>query len=209
MSWQATIWAASLPHSRVAHVPFRVLMLLADHAHDDGTATWRSVSSMAATLEVSHRTIQRAIADLKDQHLIRYGDQRLLSHLPTGRGHGRPMVYDLVMSHQTWQPTTLDQVDDLDNLGVSEVSPQESDDEELSTGVTTGVVSLKEEPPLDITKVLNATHTVPVTPERPTQCPTSRNRIHDYQQPSGRCHCGLRDDGNYIDPLTGKPRPPR
>lgn len=209
MSWQATIWAASLPHSRVGHVPFRVLMLLADHAHDDGTATWRSVSSLASTLEVSERTIQRAIADLKDQHLIRYGDQRLLSHLPSGRGKGRPMVYDLVMSYQSSQPTTLDQVDGPEDLGVTEVTPPGSDPEELSTGVTTDVVSYKEEPPIDITKVLNATNTEAVTPTRPSLCPSHQNRVHHYQPPSGRCHCGLRDDGNYIDPLTGKPRPAR
>lgn len=92
MSWQATLWTANLPHSRVGHVPFRVLMLLADHAHEDGTSAWFHVEVIADKLEVSQRTVYRGLAALKEGGLIREGDQRLVSHIPENK---RPKVYDL------------------------------------------------------------------------------------------------------------------
>lgn len=189
MSWQASLWAATLPHKRVAHIPFRVLMLLADHAHDDGKNIWRANSSLAAVLEVSERTIQRAIRELKDQGLIVPGDQRLTSHLPE---HRRPVVYDLMM-HQPWsQPTTLD---GAESAPVGELSTGVTD----LSGVTTAVVSSKEEPPLDITKALKADHTAAVAP-----CPKNAGGVHRFAQPSGYCPCGLRDDGYRINLETGR-----
>lgn len=145
MSWQATLWAANLPHSRVGHVPFRVLMLLADHAHDDGTASWRSVGSMAATLEVSERTIKRALADLKMERLIEPGDQRLTMHLPTNK---RPTVYNLLMTRPVAIEVEL-------FTGVTDLSP-----------VTSVVQPSKEEPPLTTSKTSRGNHTGDVTPGR-------------------------------------------
>lgn len=165
MSWQATLWAANLPHSRVGHVPFRVLMLLADHAHDDGKASWRSVSSLATTLDVSERTIHRAIAELKDQVLIREGDQRLVNHIPSNK---RPKVYDLVMTTRDSVPVPL-------STGVTDLS-----------GVTTDVAALEEEPPLPTSKTYRGDHTGPVTP-----CPGGLNGYTQHERGrAGKCiHC--------------------
>lgn len=139
MSWQATLWAANLPHSRVGHVPFRVLMLLADHAHEDGTATWRSVSSIAHTLDVSERTVHRAIAELKASNLITPGDSRLLTHIPPNK---RPAVYNLNLTAENELLT-----------GVTNLS-----------GVTSGVAPLEEEPPLTTYSNHIGNHTGRVTP---------------------------------------------
>lgn len=138
MSWQATIWVAELPHSRVAHVPFRVLMLLADHAHSDGTSAWYHIDTLAGKLEVSQRTIYRALKELKDQGLIREGDQRLVSHIPENK---RPKVYDLNLS-------------DTAKTRLTDLSP-----------LTTDGKHSKEEPPFKTNKDLEAGHTVSVTPD--------------------------------------------
>lgn len=172
MSWQATIWAASLPHSRVGHVPFRVLMLLADHAHDDGTSTWRSVSSIASILEVSERTVHRALRDLKNEVLIKEGDQRLVQHLPPNK---RPRVYDLVIPKPGSVQVEL-------STGVTEMS-----------GVTTGVAAIEEEPPLNTTKELKADHTAHVTPsdEPHPECLTFGHKRNFERTHCQRCGIAL------------------
>lgn len=170
MSWQATIWAASLPHSRVGHVPFRVLMLLADHAHDDGTSTWRSVSSIASTLEVSERTVHRALRDLKNERLIVEGDQRLVMHLPVNK---RPRVYDLLITTPIAVQMEL-------STGVTNMS-----------GVTTGVAAIEEEPPLNTTKELKADHTVHVTPAENAECLTFGHRRSSDPSSCARCGTAL------------------
>lgn len=162
MSWQATMWAANLPHDRVGHVPFRVLMLLADHAHDDGTSTWRSVSSIASTLQVSERTVHRAIRDLRVQRLIQPGDQRLVQHLPPNR---RPVVYDLLLTSPSAAELPLD-------LGVTEMS-----------GVTTDVASYKEEPPSKNKTTSRGNNRARVTPTCPDGHPLVDDRHCGYGCP--------------------------
>lgn len=92
MSLEAFIWATKLPLDIVTPTAFRVLLLLANHAHSDGRNVWRKKSEVAAELGCSLRTVERSIRDLKMQGLIRDGDQRLTDHL---RGDRRPVVYDL------------------------------------------------------------------------------------------------------------------
>jgi hypothetical protein len=148
-------------------------MLLADHAHDDGTASWRSVSSMAATLEVSERQVQRAIKDLKIQALIREGDQRLVNHLPSGR---RPKVYDLVITSPIAVQEEL-------LTGVTDLS-----------GVTTDVVSLEEEPPLNTSKTYRDNQTGDVTPAT-SRCSGRRDGIHQFIETGWCLYCPTHQDG--------------
>lgn len=92
MSLEAFIWATKLPLDIVPPTAFRVLLMLANHAHSDGRNVWRKKSELATELGCSTRTVERSIRDLKARGLIREGDQRLTDHL---RGDRRPVVYDL------------------------------------------------------------------------------------------------------------------
>ena len=91
MSLQAMVWAlktAPVPDP-IAHL---VLIGLADHAADDGTAARPSVAVLAEYARCSPRSVQRKLRDLEECGLIWKGDQRLVEHLRSDR---RPAVYDL------------------------------------------------------------------------------------------------------------------
>ncbi|WPM94371.1 replication initiation protein [Arthrobacter phage Cupello] len=85
------VWAlktAPVPDP-IAHL---VLIGLADHAADDGTAARPSVAVLAEYARCSPRSVQRKLRDLEECGLIWKGDQRLVEHLRSDR---RPAVYDL------------------------------------------------------------------------------------------------------------------
>lgn len=87
------LWALyDAPTDDIPPTAFRVLLVLADHASDDGTAAFPSRASIAMRLRCSERTVQRHFAALREAGLIIDGDQRLVSHL---RANRRPTVYDL------------------------------------------------------------------------------------------------------------------
>ena len=91
MSLQAMVWAlksAPVPDP-IAHL---VLIGLADHAADDGTAARPSVAVLAEYARCSPRSVQRKLRDLEACGLIWKGDQRLVEHIRSDR---RPAVYDL------------------------------------------------------------------------------------------------------------------
>ncbi|AYN56861.1 helix-turn-helix DNA binding domain protein [Arthrobacter phage Andrew] len=91
MSLQAMVWAlktAPVPDP-IAHL---VLIGLADHANDDGTAARPSVGVLAEYARCSPRSVQNKLRDLEACGLIWKGDQRSVEHLRADR---RPVVYDL------------------------------------------------------------------------------------------------------------------
>lgn len=92
MSLEAFIWVSKLPLDVVPPTAFRVLLLLANHAHSDGRNVWRKKSELANELGCSLRTVERAFRDLRTRGLIRHGDQRLTEHLRADR---KPVVFDL------------------------------------------------------------------------------------------------------------------
>jgi hypothetical protein len=94
MSWQATEVVDQLPYDLVKPLAFRVLLKLANVADPEGRRAWRSKFELANELGVDQRSIQRALRELEQAHLIRKGDQKFVSHI---RGGYRPTVYDIVM----------------------------------------------------------------------------------------------------------------
>lgn len=85
------VWAlktAPVPDP-IAHL---VLIGLADHAKDDGSAAWPSVSVLAEYARCSPRSVQNKLRLLEEHGLIWKGDQRGVAHMPANR---RPVAYDL------------------------------------------------------------------------------------------------------------------
>jgi hypothetical protein len=160
MSFQASEWAANVPHGLVGYVAFRALALLANDAKEDGRATWLEASTIASRLEVSKRTVERAMDELRRHRLIEYGDQRYVQHLPANK---RPPVYDLTMlsadalkRHKEMLSTGPAHTPPV---GPSKLSaPTQGDGPKLSTGPTAVVGSYKEEPPLLPTKSSRGDH---------------------------------------------------
>ncbi|MGA5116869.1 helix-turn-helix domain-containing protein [Streptomyces pseudogriseolus] len=93
MSIKAMTWAmqdAPVEDAGPAHV----LLVLADHANDDGTGAFPSVDTIAWKTRMGERTVQRHLRTLEKQGLIRKGNQKL-AELYIEREDRRPTVYDL------------------------------------------------------------------------------------------------------------------
>lgn len=143
VSLQAQLWAASLPLDACGLAEFRVLDKLADHAHGNGRNAFRNVESMAAELQCSKRTVQRALRSLQVLGLIRIGDQHLVNHLPANR---RPIVYDLALE-RFGVTTGVTPLDGMTTGVTPPVDKRSRGDRSGLPGVTTGVVlGTKEEP---------------------------------------------------------------
>lgn len=148
MSLEAYIWAANLPLSRCNGTPFRVLLQLADRADAHGYHAFPSVETIAENLECSERTVQRALKTLRDDGLIRLGNQDYVAHI---RPDKRPIVYDVV--------TTALTLKERYERGDNYVTPSlERGDSSCPSGVTTVVTQTALEPtyqdsPTDLTLV--------------------------------------------------------
>jgi hypothetical protein len=117
-----------------------VLIGLADHATDAGTAAWPSNAKLAEYAEASVRTVIRKLQLLQEMGLVQPGEQELVAHYPANR---RPRVWDLLMvrgdslSPQTRGDTTVTPQESP--RGDIAVSPQEEvrGDTRDHLGVTT------------------------------------------------------------------------
>lgn len=104
-----------------------LLWHLADYAHQDGTAAFPSVATLASLAGVSERTVQRYLRELERTRFIEAGDQALVAHYPSNR---RPFVWDLRLG--PGQPNGVRGIVDaqlpepVDNssTGATPVSPQ-------------------------------------------------------------------------------------
>ena len=80
-----------------------VLLGLANHAHDDGTAAYAGVEKLAKYANCSARTVQRHIAKLLEDGFLREGDQTVID--PRIPARYRPIAYEVALSEtiaMTW-----------------------------------------------------------------------------------------------------------
>ena len=109
------------------YVEFRIMMLLAKRADDDGTGAWPSLDNLAEQIRRSRRTAQRGLERLRDAGRIRLGDQ---SRIPDRiQANHRPKVWDIVIPGVTQDVIPDDPVD-----VTPDVTP------ECAVGVTPDVV---------------------------------------------------------------------
>lgn len=88
MSWKALIWAHQL---RIGLTPFQklTLMVLAEHADDQGRNSWPSVATIGNEAELSERTVQRSLRELVIRQVI---------VADTGGGRSRTTRYSVLMT---------------------------------------------------------------------------------------------------------------
>lgn len=168
-----------LPYDATGPLAFRVLTKLANVADQQGQRAFRSKHDMARELGVNVRSVQRALAELTEGHLIRKGDQRHVSHIRADR---RPTVYDINMSAREAVQIVLPD-------GETEFST--GDDGETYGGVA-GVAHR------ELRELTNSTtkdsHTVPVSPSASLRCSAPGQTAHRFDPLSGWCPCGVRSD---------------
>lgn len=73
-----------------------VLLIIADHANDDGTNAWPSVATIARKASMSERSVQRHIKSLESAGLLRVEQQA--GGNAKMRNDRRPNRYDLIIS---------------------------------------------------------------------------------------------------------------
>jgi len=90
-----------------------VLVVLADHAHADGTSAFPSKATISERIDVSERTVQRHIGALETLGLIIPGDANLVSHIRSDR---RPRVWNLTLEARGDNLTPRSDRGDTENL---------------------------------------------------------------------------------------------
>ncbi|MER7908256.1 helix-turn-helix domain-containing protein [Streptomyces sp. NPDC096068] len=93
MSVEATVWALKFAPPMPPQF-LGTLLGLADHADAKGRGAYPSIPTLAAYTCKSERSVQRDLKGLREEGLIRAGDESLVAHIPADR---RPEVYDLAV----------------------------------------------------------------------------------------------------------------
>lgn len=74
---------------------YRILLVLADEADNDGRGVYLSAATIAERTGLSPRTVATKLKDLETMGITRRGDQSIVAYLPANR---RPIVRDLNMT---------------------------------------------------------------------------------------------------------------
>ena len=82
------VWKSSLPTAEKM-----VLLVIADHAADDGSNAWPGIATIARKASMSERTVQRHLRTLEEQGLIAVESQA--GGTKTTRNDRRPNRYDI------------------------------------------------------------------------------------------------------------------
>lgn len=105
MSHLPVAWAESAP---VADVYERaIITLLAHRAEIDGTGAYPSVMTIARFAVCDEQVIRKRLSALLERGVITYGDQSLAARIPQ---RYRPKVYDLMIPHEWYSATQMEDV---------------------------------------------------------------------------------------------------
>lgn len=121
------VWQMGLPTTEKM-----ILLVLADHADDDGRNCWPSVATIARKASVSERQVQRLLQGLIGQGFIRV--DRQAGGTRDMRDDRRPNAYTITLNGATYTPPREDERGDIgaprgdihDAHGVKPTSPKPS-----------------------------------------------------------------------------------
>ena len=195
MSLEAVTWVKNLPFESCKLGPYRVLVILAEHANSEGKRAFRSKIKIARTLDVTPRAVQNWFKELIKDGLIKPGDQSFVASIPTNR---RPVVYDLSMGRDFH----LQQVELPEILGENELSTGDSG-ENVAFAFGENAAFVSENQVLKpFNSSIKADHSARARPSA-SACPTHRDG-HTVMSADGltwSC-CGLHPD-QIFDPVSG------
>lgn len=179
--------AAVLHHSSATGTAKLVLLGIANHEGDGGA--WPSVTTLAVYANTDPRTVQRAIAKLVEcgelKRLIQQGGDHRTPNAERTNLYRVQVVCPPECDRSTRHRPRLDFLADP---RVTPVSPGDA-------SVTGGVTPVSPKPSLN--------H--PSTPDINESHVGNRasGHMHSFDEASGYCGCGYRDDGRLLDPKSG------
>lgn len=187
--------AIALHHSRATGTAKLVLIGIANHEGDGGA--WPSVATLAKYANVTVRNVQTALAKLEELGEIRRfiqqgGDWRT-------QNAQRPNRYEVTLTcpPECDRTTAHRCAGQATPTGVSEATPGVGGD-------TRGVSESTPKPPVNPT-------TYTGTKKSHVGRRARGEHKHTFDELSGWCECGTRDDGTVVSLMTGKviKHPPR
>lgn len=178
MSLRALTWAIYEIGSTLKDASaYRVLLILADNANDEGRGAYPSASTIAEETGMSLRTVRNKLNDLETAGIIMRGDQALADYLPANR---RSVVWDLNLEHNRRAESAPQHTPAHTATRGAKSAPQ-TDGPDVQQGCNRGATDVQQGCSLSAHNPLN-----PINPINPREAAREHDPDTDTTQPTSR-----------------------
>ncbi len=178
MSLRALTWAIYEIGSTLKDASaYRVLLILADNANDEGKGAYPSASTIAEETGMSLRTVRNKLNDLETAGIIMRGDQALADYLPANR---RSVVWDLNLDNNRRAESAPQHTPAHATTRGAKSAPQ-TDGPDVQQGCNRGATDVQQGCSLSAHNPLN-----PINPINPREAAREHEPDTDTTQPPSR-----------------------
>ena len=178
MSLRALTWAIYEIGSTLKDASaYRVLLILADNANDEGKGAYPSASTIAEETGMSLRTVRNKLNDLEAAGIIMRGDQALADYLPANR---RSVVWDLNLDNNRRAESAPQHTPATTTTRGAKSAPQ-TDSSDVQQGCNRGATDVQQGCSLSAHNPLN-----PINPINPREAAREHKPDTDTTQPTSR-----------------------
>lgn len=178
MSLRALTWAIYEIGSTLKDASaYRVLLILADNANDEGKGAYPSASTIAEETGMSLRTVRNKLNDLEAAGIIMRGDQALADYLPANR---RSVVWDLDLDNNRRAESAPQHTPATTTTRGAKSAPQ-TDGPDVQQGCNRGATDVQQGCSLSAHNPLN-----PINPINPREAAREHDPDTDTTQPTSR-----------------------
>ena len=181
MSLRALTWAIYEIGSTLKDASaYRVLLILADNANDEGRGAYPSASTIAEETGMSLRTVRNKLNDLETAGIIMRGDQALADYLPANR---RSVVWDLNLDNNRRAESAPQHTPATTTTRGAKSAPQ-TDGPDVQQGCNRGATGVQQGCSLSAHNPLNPLN--PINPINPREAAREHEPDTDTTQPTSR-----------------------
>lgn len=178
MSLRALTWAIYEIGSTLKDAnAYRVLLILADNANDEGKGAYPSASTIAEETGMSLRTVRNKLNDLETAGIIMRGDQALADYLPANR---RSVVWDLNLDNNRHAESAPQHTPATTTTRGAKSAPQ-THGPDVQQGCNRGATDVQQGCSLSAHNPLN-----PINPINPREAAREHDSDTDTTQPTSR-----------------------
>lgn len=178
MSLRALTWAIYEIGSTLKDASaYRVLLILADNANDEGRGAYPSASTIAEETGMSLRTVRNKLNDLETAGIIMRGDQALADYLPANR---RSVVWDLNLDNNRRAESAPQHAPATTTTRGAKSAPQ-THGPDVQQGCNRGATDVQQGCSLSAHNPLN-----PINPINPREAAREHDPDTDTTQPTSR-----------------------
>lgn len=179
MSLRALTWAIyDIAPNLTDASAYRVLLVLADEADNDGRGAGLSAATIASRTGLSKRTVDAKLKTLEEMGITRRGDQRIVAYLPANR---RPIVRDLNMPADTRGAKSAHQNTPAATATRGAESAPQTPEPGMQQGCNRGATDMQQGCSLSVHNPIN-----PINPINPREAAREHDPDTDTTQPTSR-----------------------